>query len=423
MMLARRSAAPLLPSLRGGCGAQKLLFSSTAASRADFTHVVVGGGVVGLAIARQLALRPSTSTLLVERHAAVGTETSSPNSEVIHAGIYYGAASLKTRLCVRGRQLLYDFCARHAVAHRRTGKWIVAQTDTQRAALERIHAFCRDQIGVETRWVGEEEVARDGEGVRARTGALESPTTGIVDAHALMLCLLGLFEDAGGVVALNSPVTGVRPLGSSPPGRAGWEVDVGDASTGESSTITAETLVNAAGLGAVDVHNMIVPAPQRRRLFFAKGNYFSCAASHPRVSRLIYPAPEPGAGGLGTHLTLDLGGRVRFGPDVEWVDSPGDMAVSAARLPQAVAEIEKYLPAVDASCLTPDYAGIRPKLSRRAAMGAGTGFNDFVIRREDGYEGWVNLLGIESPGLTSSLAIAEEVDQLMHGSGRRQCTH
>lgn len=380
---------------------------------------VIGGGVVGLAVARQLALRPSTSTLLVERNAAVGTETSSRNSEVIHAGIYYGAASLKTRLCVRGRRLLYDFCGRYAVGHRRTGKWIVAQTDAQRGALERIHAFCRDEIGVETRWVGRGEVERDGEGVRARTGALDSPTTGIVDVHGLMMCLLGLFEDAGGVVALNSPVTGVRPLGSSPPGSAGWEVDVRDASTGESSTVTAETLVNAAGLGAVDVHNMIVPEPRRRRLFFAKGNYFSYAASHPRVSRLIYPAPEPGAGGLGTHLTLDLGGRVRFGPDVEWVESPDDLAVSATRLSRAVAEIRKYLPGVDASCLTPDYAGIRPKLSDKAAVGTGAGFNDFIIRREDGYEGWVNLLGIESPGLTSSLAIAEEVDQLMHGSGGR----
>ncbi|PNY27596.1 L-2-hydroxyglutarate dehydrogenase, mitochondrial, partial [Tolypocladium capitatum] len=293
-MLARRPAAVLLPSLRGGCGAQKLLFSSTAAGRADFTHVVVGGGVVGLAVARQLALRPSTSTLLVERNAAVGTETSSRNSEVIHAGIYYGAASLKTRLCVRGRQLLYDFCRRHGVGHRRTGKWIVAQTGAQREALERIHASCRDELGVETRWVAGAEVARDGEGVRASTGALESPTTGIVDAHGLMLCLRGLFEDAGGVVALGSPVTGVRPLPSPRPGSAGWEVDVRDAATGEASTVTAEALVNAAGLGAVDVHNMVVPAPRRRRLFFAKGNYFSYAASHPRVSRLIYPAPEPG---------------------------------------------------------------------------------------------------------------------------------
>ncbi|KJZ79911.1 hypothetical protein HIM_00625 [Hirsutella minnesotensis 3608] len=162
---------------------------------------------------------------------------------------------------------------------------------------------------------------------------------------------------------------------------------------------------------------MIVPAERRRRLFYAKGNYFSYAAAlRPPISRLIYPAPEPGAGGLGTHLTLDLAGRVRFGPDVEWVDRPDDLAVSSARLPQAVAEIKKYLPSIDESCLVPDYAGIRPKLSDKGAVVDGHGFNDFIIREEDGFQGWVNLLGIESPGLTSSLAIAEEVERLLYGT-------
>lgn len=292
----------------------------------------------------------------------------------------------------------------------------MAQNDVQREALEKIHAFSRDEIGVPTRWVGEEEIRTKGEGVRAVKGALESPTTGIVDSHGLMICLLGLFEHAGGVVALNSPVNDVRPLGSNPPGSSGWEVQVTDASTGEASTIIASTIINAAGLGAVDINNMIAPPERHRKLFLAKGNYFSYSASHPSVSRLIYPAPEPGAGGLGTHLTLDLGGRVRFGPDVEWVDSPDDLAVNASRLQQAVAEIKKYLPEVDESCLVPDYAGIRPKLGRAGAVGAGKGFQDFVIQKEDGFEGWVNLLGIESPGLTSNLAIAEMVEELLYGS-------
>jgi L-2-hydroxyglutarate oxidase LhgO len=313
--------------------------------------------------------------------------------------------------------MLYELCAAHGVPHARTGKWIVAQNDAQREALERIHRFCKDEIGVPTRWVGEREVERDGEGVRAAAGALESPTTGIVDSHGLMVALQGLFEDAGGVVALNSPVVGISPVaGSSTPGGRGWELTVPDAATGETSTITAATIVNAAGLGAVDVHNLIVPTEQRRSLYYAKGNYFSYSASQPSISRLIYPAPEPGAGGLGTHLTLDMGGRIRFGPDVEWVDSPDDLAVSAARQQQAVAEIKKYLPGVDESCLEPDYAGIRPKLAPAGAVLSGKGFQDFVIRREDGYEGWVNLLGIESPGLTSSLAIGEMVEKLVYGS-------
>lgn len=395
---------------------QRLNFSSTTAARADFTHAIIGGGVVGLAIACQLSRRDNTSTVLIERHNAVGTETSSRNSEVIHAGIYYGPGSLKTQLCIRGKNLLYELCEKYDVGFRRTGKWIVAQNDAQREALGKIHAVCKDELDVPIRWVGEEEIERDGEGVHA-VAALDSPTTGIVDSHGLMMCLLGLFEDAGGVAALNSPVTGIKPLGATP-GSAGWEVQVKDAATGETSAITAETLINAAGLGAVDMHNLIVPAAQHKQLYYAKGNYFSYGASSPRVSRLIYPAPEPGAAGLGTHLTLDLGGRLRFGPDVEWVDRPDELTVNGSRLPQAISEIKKYLPGVDETLLVPDYAGIRPKLSDRGAVLKGKSFNDFIIRNEDGYEGWVNLLGIESPGLTSSLAIAERVEELMYGTVR-----
>lgn len=385
----------------------------------NISRQVIGGGVIGLAIARQLSQRPESSTVLIERRSAVGTETSSRNSEVIHAGLYYGATSLKTRLCVRGKDLLYELCARHAVGHRRTGKWIVAQNAAQREALEEIHALCRDEIGVPVRWVGEEEVRREGEGVRAEAGALESPTTGIVDSHGLMTCLQGLFEDAGGIVALNSRVEAIEPLGSAPPGSGGWRVDVVDAVTGEPSTITSETIINAAGLGAVQVHNMITPPEHHQQLYYAKGNYFSYSASHPRISRLVYPAPEPGAGGLGTHLTLDLGGRLRFGPDVEWVDAPDDLAANGARMATAIDEIKKYLPGVDETALEPDYAGIRPKLGKKGAVGSGKGFHDFVIRKEDGYEGWINLLGIESPGLTSNLAVAEMVEELMYGNASR----
>ncbi|KDN70584.1 putative FAD dependent oxidoreductase [Colletotrichum sublineola] len=389
-------------------------FSTTACTRADFTHVVVGGGVVGLATARALAQRPGTSTVLLERHSAVGTETSSRNSEVIHAGIYYGAGTLKTSLCIRGKELLYAFCRERGVAHANTGKWIVAQTHAQREALERVHDFCNNEIHVPVRWVAAEEAQRLEPEVKAETGVLESPTTGIVDSHGLMIGLMGLFEDAGGVVALSSAVTGVTPLGDR--GSAGWEVRVRDPATGEESAVTAEVLVNAAGLGAVDVHNMIVPAAERRAMYYAKGNYFSYASSAPRVGRLIYPAPEPGAGGLGTHLTLDLAGRVRFGPDVEWVDSADDLAVNGARMPAAIEAIKQYLPGLDESCLEPDYAGIRPKLGKLGAVAHGAEFHDFIIRKEDGYEGWVNLLGIESPGLTSCLAIAERVDKILYGS-------
>lgn len=384
-------------------------FSSSSPRQIDYTHAVVGGGVVGLAVCRALSARPGTSTLLLERHSAVGTETSSRNSEVIHAGIYYGQGTLKTELCVRGRGLLYDFCRARSVPHRQTGKWIVAQDETQREALGRIYEHAgRPGIGVPLRWVGREEARRREPDVRAEAGVLESPETGIVDSHALMLALQGEFEENGGDVALLSRVVSVEPLG----GGRGWSLAV--RSNDETTTITAETVINAAGLGAVDLHNMIVPSARHLRMFYAKGNYFSYGASRPRVGTLVYPAPRPGGAGLGTHLTLDMAGRIRFGPDVEWVDSPNDLAVNSARLPEAIAEIKQYLPGVDEQALTPDYAGIRPKLGERGAVVSGSGFLDFVIRKEDGFEGWINLLGIESPGLTSSLAIAEEVERLLY---------
>lgn len=355
--------------------------------------------------------------MLIERHPAVGMETSSRNSEVIHAGIYYPASSLKTELCIRGKEQLYALCSARDVPFRRTGKWIVAQTDAQAEALRRVHDFCTGVAKVPVRWVSRPEGQTREPAVRARAAILESPTTGIVDSHALMLCLLGDFENAGGTVALATAVQSVRPLptvAAAAPGSEGWGIEVRDAASGETSTITTDSIVNSAGLGAVDVHNMIVPPERRKQMFYAKGNYFSYPASSPKVGTLVYPAPEPGLGGLGTHLTLDMAGRMKFGPDVEWVDSPDDLAVNPARLPEAIQQIKRYLPDIDEALLTPDYAGIRPKLARQGAVGAGQGFVDFMIRKEKGYEGWVNLLNIESPGLTSSLAIADMVKRLLY---------
>ena len=390
--------------------------ATTPLRQADFTHVVIGGGVVGLAAARALAQHPSSpSTLLLERHNAVGTETSSRNSEVIHAGIYYGATSLKTALCLEGKDKLYAYCESRGVPFRRTGKWIVAQNDIQVEALERIYDFCTNEIHVPVNWVGKEEATRREPEVRADRAILESPTTGIVDSHALMDGLLGDFENAGGTLALTSAVIAIRPLPgqNGVSGGGGWELDVRDTNTGEVSTITAETIVNSAGLGSVDIHNMIVPAERRKKMYYAKGNYFSYPASSPKVNTLVYPAPEPGLGGLGTHLTLDMGGRIKFGPDVEWVDSPNDLSVNQERLPQAIEQIKKYLPGIDETLLTPDYAGIRPKLAKQGAVALGKGFVDFTITKEEGYEGWVNLLNIESPGLTSSLAIGDLVKKVL----------
>lgn len=234
-----------------------------------------------------------------------------------------------------------------------------------------------------------------------------------------MQFLHGAILDAGGDLATNTTVTSILPLSSTgTPGSSGWSITTTDTLTLESSTITASCLINSAGLGACAVNNMVLPPARHATQFYAKGNYFSYGAATPRTSRLIYPAPEPGLAGLGTHLTLDMQGRIRFGPDVEWVDSPHDLAVNAARLPDAVREIKKFLPGIDEERLAPDYAGIRAKLGKGgsvAGVGAAKGgMQDFVIRREDGFEGFVNLLGIESPGLTSSLAIAKMVEGLLY---------
>ncbi|KAI1459316.1 FAD dependent oxidoreductase [Annulohypoxylon moriforme] len=421
-MFARTARRQLQSSTGQSCIARS--FSSTAPVRTDFTHVIIGGGAVGLAIGRALASHNanhpgnSTTTLLLERHSQLGTETSSRNSEVIHGGLYYGPNSLKTYLCIAGRKQLYAFCEKYAVPHRKMGKWVVAQDADQLASLQKIHRSCRDELGVHTRFVGRREREAKEPDVRAKAGALESPETGIVDSHALMTALRGLFEDAGGVVAVNSAVTGISPLPADKPGSAGYALTILDPVSGEVSEITTATLINSAGLGAYEVHNMLSPPERQVTPYYAKGNYFSYSASRPCVNRLIYPVTPPGAGGLGTHLTLDMAGRIRFGPDVEWVSSPFDLAVNAARLPAAIKEIRKYLPGVDVLALTPDYAGIRPKLRPAGAVAGekGEGFVDFYVRMEEGFEGWVNLLGIESPGLTSCLAIGEVVKDMLVGS-------
>ncbi|KAL5117822.1 hypothetical protein ACEQ8H_004296 [Pleosporales sp. CAS-2024a] len=388
-------------------------FSTSISRKADFTHAVIGGGVVGLAIARKLQARDGTCTILIEQHGAVGTETSSRNSEVIHAGLYYGPDSLKTRLCLEGKEQLYALCKTQSIPHRNTGKWIVAQDATQMDALDRIHDFAKS-INVPTHFLSKAEAARREPDVRAEAGVLESPSTGILDSHRLMQYLEGSFLDSGGLCALHSRVTCITPVER---GRRGWEIRTSSSSCEEeeeSSTITAETLINAAGLSAVSIHNMIQPPHRHRQAFYAKGSYFAYSAPYPRPRTLIYPAPVPGHPGLGTHLTLDLAGRLRFGPDVQWTTNPADYTPSPTNLPAALAEIAAYLPGVDTTAITPDYVGIRPKLGRFAATSGTDDFQDFYIKMEQGWSGWVNLMAIESPGLTSCLAIADEVERLLY---------
>jgi len=355
--------------------------------------VVIGAGVIGLAVARALALA-GREVVILEAAEAIGTETSSRNSEVIHAGIYYPAGSLKARLCVAGRRRLYDHCARHGIAHRRTGKLIVATTEDQIPQLWALQEKARAN-GVDDLERLDGAAARRLEPALNCVAALLSPSTGIVDSHGLMLSLLGEAEAQGAVLALRSPVLGGRITEN------GFTVEIGGA---EPMTLACRSLVNAAGLHAPDLARRLVGLPPETipRAFFARGSYFTLAGRAP-FQRLIYPMPEPA--GLGVHLTLDLAGQARFGPDVEWIDRI-DYAVDPGRAARFYDAIRRYYPDLPDGALQPGYAGIRPKL-----QGPGGPPEDFRIQGPEthGVAGLVNLYGVESPGLTAALAIADFV--------------
>jgi len=357
--------------------------------------VVIGAGVVGLAVARALALA-GREVLLLEAENHPGTQTSARNSGVIHAGLYYTPGSFKARFCVAGNHAMYDYCRERGVDHHNTGKLIIANGDEEEQVLlhllERAHT--NDVPGV--RMISGTEAHKMEPEVRC-TAALHCPTSGIVDQHPYMLALQGDMENAGGTLVCDCRVASLRRLADR------WLIHAGDAST----EVEARFVVNSAGLGAVDLLNHIEGYPAQRipKLHLGRGNYFTVAARSP-FHHLIYPVPH--AAGLGIHATLDLGKRVRFGPDVEWVDKI-DYSVNVARAPMFYDAIRRYWPRLADGALLPDYTGIRPKLH-----GPGEPQPDFRIEgvAEHGLTGLVNLLGIESPGLTSSLAIGDYVASL-----------
>ena len=356
----------------------------------DFDAVVVGAGAVGLACAYAMAKR-ELNVLVLEREGRIGSGISARNSEVIHAGLHYATGSLKARLCVEGRRALYAFLESHNVAHDKCGKLIVATEESERAPLHRL-ARQAEINGVEgVRWLeGAEARALEPE-LRA-VAALESAESGILDAHGYMLALQGEIEARGGALALNAPFEGARRVGDE------FEVRVGGQ---DATTLTAPRLVIAAGLGAQDCARRIPAFPAERipPLYFGKGNYFALHGVKAPFKRLIYPPPIPGA--LGTHYRRDLGGVARFGPDLQFVEHE-DYVVDPGRAESFYATVRRFWPGLPDGALAPDYAGIRPKLH-----GLGEPQGDFVI--DDSVSGLVCLFGIESPGLTSSLAIGEEV--------------
>jgi L-2-hydroxyglutarate oxidase LhgO len=356
--------------------------------------IVVGAGVIGLAAARAMALA-GHDVVVLEQETLIGSHTSARNSEVIHAGIYYPQGSLKARLCVEGKRKLYDYCAARGVSHRRCGKLIVATSDSQVPELEAILGKA-EANGVEDMSLLDADAAVALEPALSCRAALLSSSTGIIDSHGLMLALQGEMEDAGGMLAFGTRADAIEATGD------GFQVRAsGD---GQETRISCRVLINAAGLFAPGIARMIgaLDPAHVPEAHYCKGNYYSLEGRAP-FDRLIYPVPE--AAGLGVHLTLDLGGQARFGPDTEWVDGI-DYTVDPSRADGFYAAIRRYWPDLREGSLHPAYAGIRPKLGGPDAPAA-----DFRIdgTGTHGVPGLVNLLGIESPGLTSSLAIADEI--------------
>jgi L-2-hydroxyglutarate oxidase LhgO len=361
--------------------------------------VVIGAGVIGLAVARALALA-GRQVIVLESERAIGTQTSSRNSEVIHAGIYYSPGSLKARLCVAGRRALYAYAADNGIAHQQLGKLIVATSDEELPALQQYHdrALANGVEGLA--WLTPDQ-ARPLEPEVRCAGALFSSVTGIIDVHGLMATLRRDAEAHGATIVLRAPVVAARVEDD------GIAIDVGGA---EPASIQCAALINAAGLWAQQVARSIAGLPSSAipPCHYAKGHYFTLAGPSP-FRRLVYPVAV--MGGLGIHVTLDLAGATRFGPDVEWVDGV-DYVFDESRAPAFEAAIRRYWPGLPPGGLRPGYTGIRPKLGPAGSPG-----QDFVIQgpRDHGVPGIVNLFGIESPGLTASLAIAQEVSGLLRG--------
>ena len=359
--------------------------------------VVVGAGVVGLAVARALA-KQGLETLVLERHSRPGQETTSRNSGVIHSGIYYPTGSLKAGLCVRGRDLLYQFCSARGIAHKRCGKLIVAG-ESQVSALRALHERALANRVSDLVMLDADQVRELEPEVRCAAGLL-SPSTGIIDVHELMMTLLADLESAGGSLVLQSTLQEAQLVDDG--------IVIGVGSDGSTSELRCNWLVNCAGLSALELLSRVKGYPQSRlrKTHYAKGNYFACQGVRP-FQRLVYPMPNNA--GLGVHATLDMDGTTRFGPDVEWVEQP-DYRVDPARAETFYEAIREYWPTIPDHCLQPAYAGVRPKL-----VGPESAAVDFQIEGPSVHAapGLINLLGIESPGLTSSLAIGEFVARLI----------
>ncbi len=363
--------------------------------------IIIGAGAVGLSVAAELS-RSHKDIVVVERSPSFGQETSSRNSEVIHAGIYYPKDSLKSKTCLEGKELLYEFCARNDIPHKRVGKLIIALDKNEMKDLERLFSRGRENGVSDLTLISKAEVRKEEPNINAE-GAIYSPSTGIFDTHSFMKSLAYIFEKNGGQVAYNTEVTGIAKTGS------GYEVTVTD-SRKDSFTLKSDIVINSAGLNSDRVAALVGLKKAEYRLKYCKGDYFRLTGSKDAgIKHLVYPVPKEEGGGLGIHLTLDLAGSIRLGPDDEYVETV-DYNIDPSKAKLFYESVKTFLPFVEFSKIYPDTSGIRPKL-----QGDGEGFRDFIIRHEEasGLPGFINLIGIESPGLTASLSIAKMVAKIL----------
>ncbi|GAN06687.1 L-2-hydroxyglutarate dehydrogenase, mitochondrial precursor [Mucor ambiguus] len=372
-------------------------FSTTKAPEIQVDNIVIGAGVVGLAIGEKLTReRPNETTFVVEKNVRIGEETSARNSEVIHAGLYYPEDSLKTKLCIQGNRKLYKLFERVDIPYCKLGKWVVAQNQEQHHYLQGLHEKAQ-RLGIETYFIDQAQALAQEPHIQLHS-ALVSPSTGIIDSHHFMAYLERKISDVGDV-ALCTQVTSI-----SKPSKDGFVVELSTPT--ESTTVLAKRVFNSGGLHADKVSNML-PLAKPYKLHYARGHYYAYNAPL-KVNHLIYPCPEKNLAGLGTHLTLDIAGGIKFGPDVQYIDDPYDYSVpdNEEKKEAFVNAIHSYLPSLKKDKLHADYSGIRPKLA-----GPGEPFQDFIIKEESdsGHDNFFTLIGIESPGLTSSLAIADHV--------------
>lgn len=410
----RRTALSRVSSIR------RRTFHCSAIELSDFSHVVIGGGICGVAIASELQEISGNNVLLVEKHATLGTETTSRNSEVIHAGLYYPEDSLKSKLCIKGKEKIYDTFLRKntssiEVALKNCGKWIMAQDSDEEDYLEKVR-LNTNRIGVPTYFVSSKEVQKKFPLIKGKL-ILESPTTGIISAHDLVLFFQANFENNEGTLGLNTELFDLDFNSSIP----NYTLSLKEKDSNEAFEITTDNVINSGGLYAPKIANMLLPKDKHYGSHFAKGTYFSYQPSVPIKSnqitdKLLYPCPNPNASSLGTHLTFDLGGQIKFGPDIEWLDvfdaDEIDYTASFNNIEDAYKAISRYIPSLKEGELEPSYVGVRPKVSNREE--SKQCFHDFHIKEEKGYPGFVNLIGIESPGLTAAWAIAEHVKDIFH---------